>query len=277
MKINKILVPTDFSGPANNALALAASLASRAEAEVRLLHVLSVPVATHEAPSLGHRPGGPHLFGAIDQVKQKLQALAADYPGLHVSKHVVLNDGTHELADFIADEPADLIVLGTQDADRPGGANVGGLIEKIIHATQVPVIRAKDQGGAPTLANIVFASDFREVPARVVDHLKTIQSLFGSVMHFVKIVPPRVEVSTQQETLETILDFATTQGFENYTFNIYIGESKEAAIRKFAESVQADLVAMSTSGRMGLAHFLFGNLTEKIANSTPQPMLTLCE
>jgi nucleotide-binding universal stress UspA family protein len=275
MKINKILVPTDFSGPANNALALAAALARRAEAEVRLLHVLAVPA--HEALASGHRPGGSYLFGAIDQAKQQLLALAAGHPGLRISKHVVLNDGAHDLAEFVADEPADLIVLGSQDADGLGRAKVGSLIEKIIHTSQVPVITAKGQGQSPSMANIVFASDFREVPARVVDNLKTIQSLFGSVVHFVKIVPPRVEVSTQQETLDQILDFATLHGFENYTFNIYIGESKEVAIHKFAESVQADLIAMSISGRMGIAHFLFGNLTEKIANSTPQSMLTLCE
>jgi nucleotide-binding universal stress UspA family protein len=49
------------------------------------------------------------------------------------------------------------------------------------------------------------------------------------------------------------------------------------AIRKFAESVKADLIAMSISGRDGIAHFLFGNLTEKMANTSNQSMLTLCE
>jgi len=276
MKIKTILVPTDFSDAAGNALHLAAALARRSDADLLLLHVIELPIGSPVAPN--HRESSDaYLPHKLAETKEKLRLLSEIYPDLHIRKHVVLDDEGRALADFVTEEVADLIVLGTKEDGRLEKTKGSGTIEKIIRMAQVPVFTVKSPMNATSLANIVFASNFKEVPGRVVENLKAIQELFGSVVHFVKIVPPRVEVSTQRETLDVILDFATRHEFDHYTFNIYIGESKEVAIRKFAESVKADLIAMSISGRDGIAHFLFGNLTEKMANTSNQSMLTLCE
>ena len=47
MKFEKILVPTDFSDEATNALGVAVGIARESGASVSLLHVLDVPVVGH--------------------------------------------------------------------------------------------------------------------------------------------------------------------------------------------------------------------------------------
>jgi nucleotide-binding universal stress UspA family protein len=61
---------------------------------------------------------------------------------------------------------------------------------------------------------------------------------------------------------------------QNYTVNIYNDFNEEAGIINFAESVGADLIAMLTHGRTGLAHVLNGSIAESVTNHARRFVLT---
>ncbi len=63
-------------------------------------------------------------------------------------------------------------------------------------------------------------------------------------------------------------------GFKSYDIHVYNDSSEEAGILNFAQSVNADLIAMATHGRTGLAHLLAGSLAESVVNHTHKPVLT---
>jgi nucleotide-binding universal stress UspA family protein len=50
--------------------------------------------------------------------------------------------------------------------------------------------------------------------------------------------------------------------------------SVEKGILNFANNIGADLVAVATHGRRGLAHFFEGSISEDIANHSTLPVMT---
>ena len=60
----------------------------------------------------------------------------------------------------------------------------------------------------------------------------------------------------------------------NYTVNVYNDYLEEEGIRAFSDELGANLIAMTTSGRTGMAHLLFGSIAEEIAHKAHTPVLT---
>ena len=59
-----------------------------------------------------------------------------------------------------------------------------------------------------------------------------------------------------------------------YSINIYNDVNVEKGILHYANSVNADLVAMCTHGRQGLAHFFNGSISEDLVNHAVRPVVT---
>lgn len=284
MKLRTILVPMDFSEASENAFEVAALLAKRSHAEIVLLHVIDMPpiylfsgekrVTSTEQAMEEIQYTYNYLPRIVARVKENLQVFADRYPELRVRKQLVFDEFAKDIADFVTAESADLIVIGSHEQVN---STISTTEEKIIHRAKVPVLTVKGKNINPDLNNVVFASNFKNISSKTIDHLKTLQRLFGATLHMVKIIPPKSDIEWQKENLDIVSSFAARHGFLNYTANIYVGENKEVAIRQFAESVNANLIAMTNADRNGLAHFLFGNLTEKVAKTARSSVLTISQ
>jgi nucleotide-binding universal stress UspA family protein len=69
-------------------------------------------------------------------------------------------------------------------------------------------------------------------------------------------------------------DFAKKLKLKNYTLNIFNDLSEEEGIIYFADSIDADLIAMATHGRTGFAHVLAGSIAEDVVSHAKRPVLT---
>ncbi|NJO03488.1 MAG: universal stress protein [Bacteroidia bacterium] len=61
---------------------------------------------------------------------------------------------------------------------------------------------------------------------------------------------------------------------ENYSFHIYNELNEENGIIYFAEDMHADLIAVITHQRTGLAHLISGSIAEDVVNHANRPVLT---
>lgn len=69
-------------------------------------------------------------------------------------------------------------------------------------------------------------------------------------------------------------DFAKKLQLKNYTINIFNDLSEEEGIVYFADSINADLIAMATHGRTGFAHVMAGSIAEDVVSHSKRPVLT---
>jgi nucleotide-binding universal stress UspA family protein len=256
-----------------------------------LLHVIDVPVmavyegevrqkAAYAMAGEAEEYHGAYVPRMVAHVKEHLHQLMQTYRDVSIRKHVIFDEDSRDLAEFVADEPADLVIVGLSRDEDGEKAILSDSVERVIRYCKAPVITVRQhisQDEAPFFKSIVFASNFKDVSPRAIDNLRTLQRFFDAEIHLLKVIPPRTEPAIQKETLNAIHRFALENDFLNFTANIYTGETKEAAIRHFAESVEADLIAMTISEQNGIAHFLFGNLAEKVAMRARKSMLTIHE
>ena len=87
------------------------------------------------------------------------------------------------------------------------------------------------------------------------------------------VTPNKFE--TTSETEKQIEKFRSKSALYDYSVSIYYADSKEDGIRYAAESSGADIIALGTHGRHGLAHLFKGSIAEDVVSHASLPVLTL--
>jgi nucleotide-binding universal stress UspA family protein len=140
-----ILWATDGSENADRALAIAKSLASKADATLTIAHVVQ-KIATSGDTALG-------WYANEDQVEAKVKQIAQELSdeGLNVSLKIVKHVGpqpAHEIADLAREASADLIVVGTRGHGAISGLMLGSVTQRLLHVAPCPVLVVPAAGAA---------------------------------------------------------------------------------------------------------------------------------
>jgi nucleotide-binding universal stress UspA family protein len=62
--------------------------------------------------------------------------------------------------------------------------------------------------------------------------------------------------------------------FKNFKIHVYNDIDEQEGTLNFANEVGADMIAMGTHGRRGLAHLFTGSIAEDVVNHVQCPMWT---
>ena len=143
---SKIVVGTDGSGPANEAVAMAIELARRFGAVVHLVHVVKaspsgVPVT--EVGSSVAVVGDPQATRELqDAAHAVLAEAAAGSDGVTVEMHVAGGSPADVLTDLAAKVDADLIVVGSKGM-QGSRRLIGSIPNSVAHGAPCNVLIAK--------------------------------------------------------------------------------------------------------------------------------------
>jgi nucleotide-binding universal stress UspA family protein len=145
IRLNKVLVPTDFSDGAQHALVYGKSFAKEYGAELVLLHVVET-VAAPYASDLFPVPMAEVFEEMTGYARAELEKLAADARGKGVERVrtlVVQGKPSHEIMRVAAEETADLIVLGTHGKGVLDQAIFGSTTERVVRKAPCPVLTVR--------------------------------------------------------------------------------------------------------------------------------------
>lgn len=277
--MKKILVPTDFSAEARHAFEIAAQIAHRTGAEIKLLNVIEMNGTPNFAATGDTMNSGGveqlYMMKLLETTQAQMQRVVASnpFPDVHISHEVDVDDIFHNIRKTITDEQIDLVVMGTKGADGLNEMLVGSNTEKVVRQAKCPVLTVKSNSGPFEVRNIVFPSNFREESPYVVDVLKYFQNLFNAHVHLVYVSTPST-FGTSRDSKGRMQDFANRYGLNNYSLNIHNDSVEEDGILSFAQEVSADLIIMATHGRTGFSHLLSGSIAEDMVNHSTIPILT---
>jgi nucleotide-binding universal stress UspA family protein len=279
MLMKKILVPTDFSKTAQTAAEVASGIAKKAGAEVILLHVIEEGAedSVKITGEVVYEDMEEKLFmmKLIERSKKQLAKLTEDpmFVGVKVRPELRMGTPFHGMRTIITEHKVDLVVMGTSGRTGLEGMIIGSNTEKVVRHAQCAVLTVQKKPARPDFKNIVFATSMskdEEIFARVV---KRAQELYDATVHLVRINTPG---NFQRDAIvkQYMKDFAKKLMLKNYTINIFNDFSEEEGIIYFAESINADMIAMATHGRTGFAHVLAGSIAEDVVNHSKRPVLT---
>ena len=276
MEIKNIVVPTDFSTRADSALAIAAELARKSGASISLLHIIDVPAesyASSDAISMEKNeaddlPLAPYMAKIMGYTKERFAELKAKYSDINITEKVVFDKVSKQVAEFVTENKASLVVVGSNGASGIDEIMVGSNTEKIVRFAKCPVLVVKADGDKFMPKNIVYASDFENDVHSANEFLKLMNKYFGAKIHLVKIITPN-NFETSATTHKRIESFIERNKLEGSTVNYFNYYTEEEGIISFAEHIEADLITLATHGRTGVARFLMGSIAENVTNHSP--------
>lgn len=138
MKLNKILVPTDFSHTGDAAMALAAILAKETGARLEIVHVEESPLAY----------GGGEMYYGIPEpnageLRSMLLKVVPPDPQVQFQHHLLVGEPSAALARFAEEEQVDMIVMGTHGRTGLLRALMGSVAESVVRQAKCPVLTYK--------------------------------------------------------------------------------------------------------------------------------------
>jgi nucleotide-binding universal stress UspA family protein len=278
--MKKILVPTDFSNPAKLAMEVAIGIAKKAKAEIVLLHVIEIPADESfntEGQVSQSEDWEDRLFTMklIEVSKKQLSAArkTIEDEGIPVSYKLKMGNPFHAMRTSITDENADLVVMGTSGRSKIEEMIIGSNTEKVVRHAKCPVLTVHEKSSETDFKNIVYATSMSEDEKEFSNIIINTQELYGSTIHLVRINTP-MNFKPDTVVKETMEKFAKKLQLKNYILNVFNDYSEEEGIIHFANSINADLIALATHGRTGFAHVIAGSIAEDVANHSRTPVLT---
>jgi nucleotide-binding universal stress UspA family protein len=272
--MKKILVPTDFSKGSEEALKVAAQLAKKFNSELHVLHMIELPFNTtvdalHDASEL------PEAMFFMKLAHKNFKSfLDKDYlEGVDVRETIQNNDAFEGIIDSAHKIDIDLIVMGSRGATGLKEIIIGSNTEKVVRTSDIPVLVIKKDEADFKIKDIVFACEFTDEYKQSFLNAINFANSSNATLHLLMVNTPSGFMTTSNAE-ERMNSFLQDINIGEYTLNIYNDVSVEKGILNFGNSVNADVIAMSTHGRQGLSHFFNGSISEDLVNHSKRPVVT---
>ena len=293
-----IMVPTDGSGFDREAIRVALEMAERSNAKVRLVRVLASDTFFGTIPEAEWTPMAVEL-GRSERASalSELYALAAECrSGFKADITVDLHGGpvVDVLQGYARRHDVDLIVMSTHGRSGISRLSQGSVTDSLIRHTTIPVLVVKPPTNylnpqpGQAFKRIVVPLDGSALAEQILPRVLTLGKLEEARISLVQVLVP--QPYSQKETLDPNLpwwdkDVSLAQAYLSriasrlrrndliVTTDIVIGENIAHAIGDFASREKADLIAIATHGRGGLARMLRGSVADAIMLSGRTSML----
>ena len=174
-KVDRILVPVDFSPKSMLAIEHAVVAARVYGASVSLLHVLNSTVFISGV-----------LPGAVEEIASRaeaaLESLAESVRSQQIPCSVLLREGDldDQIEEIIAQEGIGVLALATEAGTAFGGLQLVSTAERILRKTGIPVLTVADRHQMKKWAGngrlqVFYATDLSPASVRSLDHARALQ------------------------------------------------------------------------------------------------------
>lgn len=269
--MKRILVPTDFSKTAYEALEFAIEISRADETEIMILHVVELPSNV--------LMNYPFQEDVIKEMKKQanihyldwVQEIGSQHANLKF--HVVQSSVVETIIKFIKEEEIDLVVMGTQGISGLSEFFIGSNTEKVVRFSKAPVFSIKKCVKLSDIKNIIFPSELTLHESDLVNKVKELQAHFKAHLHIVYVNTP-TNFKRGSEIHALMDDYIRHYGFEDFSTHIIADMYEQAGIDELAKNVSGGLIAMGTHSRKGLSHFFQGSIAEDLVNHAEWPIWT---
>jgi len=276
--MKRILVPCDFSPPAEEAFRFAANIAlQNNNSEIHVLYVIDGSIINNSetATSHSHSLEGLAVKKLEHQWNEKFSEMRKTCaPDLRfVTLKIEIGPLIPTIQNYIVNNQISLVVMGTHGASGLKELFFGSKTEKIVRYSKVPVIAVPIGSSIDTISNIVFPVAPSLCTEVLVREIKGIQNFFRAKLHILWVNTPHL-FKSDAESAEELQDFADLHQLTNYTLNTRNEYIETDGILQFAKELPRSLITMPTHGRQGIRHWLNGSITENVVNHVHCPVWT---
>ncbi|MGC6431049.1 MAG: universal stress protein [Jejuia sp.] len=274
--MKKIIVPIDFSNHSEYALKTAAKLAKSYNAEVLALHMLEMSDIMLSASDGLQNQKAVFFFKLAEQKFEQFlkKPYLQDIKVTPIVKHYKV---FHEVNDVAMEHGADLIIMGSHGATGLKEYFVGSNTERVVRNSDIPVLVVKRELASINFDVVAFACDFSEEAITPYLKARTMFQAMGAKIYLVHVNLPNDHFKSSLQIEQNVVNFFTKAegNLDKMDDVCYVCDyTVEDGLLNCANKIGADLIAIPTHGRKGLAHFFEGSIGEDVANHATLPVMT---
>jgi nucleotide-binding universal stress UspA family protein len=269
--MKKIIVPTDFSVEAENALRVAADIARENNGEIFLLHLLDLPL------HLSNNAGGelPEALFFMKLAKERFDHLikANFLHGLTVHGHVETGATFSGIMETVKRHNADLIVMGSHGADGMKNRYVGSNAEKVVRNSEIPVLIIKDRKERLDVNEFVFATDLNPKSTSALKKADQFAKSTNCKLHLLYVNTPSNFLTTRQAESK-VKKYLKNVDVTPEDYSIYNDKSIEKGVFNYSKDIKGDIIGIGIKGPRSISHFFAGSKSGDLVNHSSVPVIT---
>lgn len=271
--MKKILVPTDYSDCAENAIEVAKVIALKSGATLYVLHLEEViPEVAHVLHHVAVEENAHHVGHARYQLQQMIAALELE--GVKAKAVFVPNEGRESIEDYIKPYEIDFLVMGSHGATGIREAIIGSNTQKVIRKSSVPALVIKRPNKNFNPKKIMFASTFREDVSKPLNDVLAFARLWNAELDlvFINMLAHLIE---EHEAKQIMMKQMPSSPGVTFTLNISETNDEEWGISKFARMLNANVIAVVLDTHTGFSRLFNASIAEKLINHEEIPVLVM--
>lgn len=269
--MNTILIPTDFSEVAANALRTAKLIAKKTNAALHLAHFYSLPIADYTYPDINMPAEILEQLrkDAKEGIAEATKALTEE--GFTVESTIEMGMVTDEVVSLAEKINADLIVMGTTGANSIINKVIGSNAASVMQRTAKPILLVPKDCACDSFSNIVYLDELKEDDTEVLSKVFAFGNEMGAVSIKILNVNTGFFFKPVNEHLMMQLDRAF--GLEKIKLETADGADLQEGIEHYLENHLVNLLVMSTHKKSFLERLFGKNDTVKVAQYSKVPLL----
>jgi nucleotide-binding universal stress UspA family protein len=261
--MDTIIVATDFSSPAENAMLYAGSIAAKLKSPIILLHVYQVPVSMAEVPVMmisidELKAGGEE---GLSKAKQVLQNV---YPSINISVENRMGDVKDELQELCKTVSPLAIVIGRHMSTGLERFLFGNTLISVVRHSRFPVIVVPDTFTNREIRNVALAVDEPEdeLPEAMI---RSFVGALDAALHIIHVQIPDTE-QKEYSALASQLNARYTVVYNDQFFN---------GVESYLKENQIDLLITLPHKHSIVERLVFKTHTEELLKKLSIPIVCM--
>ncbi|MEO6882666.1 MAG: universal stress protein [Bacteroidia bacterium] len=274
-KIQKILIPIDFSETSLLAVKHGAFMAKLYKADICLLHVFEKQWSHFNVilPQVQIED----LSGFTNKIEAKLAEIAEGIRKEYAVKTTSIcapGNIFSEIVTIVNNEKIDVVVMGTHGVSGAEEFFMGSNTFKVVTKSPCPVLsvqtHAKKLGFSTILLPIDDSSHSRQKVMQAIE----LASHYNSKVHILGIVDSDVNLDKFKLKINQVENFLTKHNV-NFIAETINNDNPATATLAYAKKICADLIMIMTDQEESLTGFLLGNYAQQIVNHSKIPVFSI--
>jgi nucleotide-binding universal stress UspA family protein len=287
----KIFLATDGSKEAGLAARSAAELADKTGSELHVVHILALPLDTHDPSSLEpevRQRLETRARRSLEEEVGRIEALGGAVEGSHLR----VGRPDAEILALAEEISAGLIVMGSRGVGGIRRALVGSVSDSVVRHAHCPVLVVRGEPiSSPT--KVLLATDGSQDAVLAATTAIDLSKRLDAELHTVYVEPMperhssrsmRFPVDLPAEVVESVEQEAKTKLEEQLQKIRQAGEVAHAhprvglppaGIVDLAEEIGAGLIVMGSRGLGGIRRALMGSVSDSVVRHAHCPVLVV--
>ncbi|WP_192820459.1 universal stress protein [Rufibacter sp. LB8] len=272
--MNTILVPTDFSANALNAIQYASDMASVVKGKVILFHALhELIISTPEEPN-AVQPGVLLQEGYLGELEKISRTIRLEH-GFRFEVECICEPAPlyQTLSKLVVQHQVDLVVMGTKGASTFLDKLIGTNTRIVMEEVPCPVLAIPANVQFQGFNSITYASDFEKDEAPYLQQLLALAKPMAAVIQVLNIkTEEELDLVSDQQV---VTDIEETLAGHAYQLTQVQADTVLKGVQAFQKKNHTEVLAVALEKRTFWEGFFHKSVSAELAYASTVPFLTL--